>query len=211
VLGRLHHVDGWIMSGLLALVERSDPLTLDEAQRLGIKDSVLISQAREAARTQPKSIDRETARSGFAHVFKMPESVSDGKLAEALGIGDQPPSNLSDRIIQTESDDSRSEASTVDATTTNHTTPSRPSETAIVDPASDDDDGMAGGTLYLLDWPKLARFHSDSRKRWCAPQGQRVQKRRCVGYLLCLVQNMNHFCVAHIMLLQWVTTQHPPR
>jgi hypothetical protein len=135
----------------LALVERSEPLTLDEALRLGMKDSVLISQAREAARTQPKSVDRHAARSAFTHVFSMPESVTDDKLAEALGVGGQPPSNLNDRIIQTESDDSRSEASTVDAATTNHTTPSRPSETVIVDPASDDDDGMAGGTLALLD------------------------------------------------------------
>ena len=52
VLGRDFDVPQWLPEAYLAICDRPEPLTLDEGDRLGVKDVIRISQAREAMRTR---------------------------------------------------------------------------------------------------------------------------------------------------------------
>lgn len=47
VFGHAYEVDGWVMPGYMALVERENPITAEEGKRLGIEDMAAIAAARE--------------------------------------------------------------------------------------------------------------------------------------------------------------------
>ncbi|KAA1470536.1 hypothetical protein DENSPDRAFT_775001, partial [Dentipellis sp. KUC8613] len=52
VLGRTYGIDAWLRPGFLALCDRDHPPTLDEATRLGIHDTLLITTVRESMRSR---------------------------------------------------------------------------------------------------------------------------------------------------------------
>ncbi|KAA1470541.1 hypothetical protein DENSPDRAFT_745708, partial [Dentipellis sp. KUC8613] len=47
ILGRTYGIDAWLQPGFVALCDRLQPLTVDEAIRLGIRDAILITTVRE--------------------------------------------------------------------------------------------------------------------------------------------------------------------
>ena len=52
VLGHAFDVSRWLPEAYLAICDRTEPLTIDEGERLGVKDVVRINAAREAMRTR---------------------------------------------------------------------------------------------------------------------------------------------------------------
>jgi hypothetical protein len=57
LLARTYSVDDWVIPALSALCERTTPLSLSEARKMGIKDVVLVSAVREDIRSHELQVD----------------------------------------------------------------------------------------------------------------------------------------------------------
>ncbi|KAF8891869.1 hypothetical protein BD779DRAFT_1621939 [Infundibulicybe gibba] len=55
VLGRQYHVDDWVVQGFVKLVERDDPISLDDGERIGFEWAFKIAAMRERCGTRDVS------------------------------------------------------------------------------------------------------------------------------------------------------------
>lgn len=59
VFGHAYKVDGWVMQGYMQLVERENPITCEEGNRLGVKNLAAIAAAREEVQTTMALAERD--------------------------------------------------------------------------------------------------------------------------------------------------------